>query len=86
MLPGEVRVVWNDGPRVQGLYRTLEENGLRTGPNGKGRSCWMAYGYVLASQQTDVIALHDCDIVNYNREMLARLRSEERRVGKECRL
>ncbi len=73
VLPSEVRVVWNDGPRVQALYRTLEENGLRIGPDGKGRSCWMAYGYVLASRQADVIALHDCDIVNYNREMLARL-------------
>jgi glucosyl-3-phosphoglycerate synthase len=72
-LPGEVRIVWNDGPRVQELYHTLEENGLRIGPDGKGRSCWMAYGYVLASHQADVIALHDCDIINYNREMLARL-------------
>lgn len=72
-LPGDVRIVWNDGPRVQELYRTLEENGLHSGANGKGRSCWMAYGYVLASHQADVIALHDCDIVNYNREMLARL-------------
>jgi glucosyl-3-phosphoglycerate synthase len=33
----------------------------------------MAYGYVLASRKADVIALHDCDIVNYSREMLARL-------------
>ncbi len=73
VLPGEVRIVWNDGPRVQSLFQTLEENGLRIGPDGKGRSCWMAYGYVLASHQADVIALHDCDIVNYNREMLARL-------------
>ena len=73
VLPGEVRVVWSDGPRVLDLYRTLEENGLHIGPDGKGRSCWIAYGYVLASQQADVIALHDCDIVNYDREMLARL-------------
>jgi glucosyl-3-phosphoglycerate synthase len=73
VLPGEVRVVWNDGPRVQKLYQTLQDNGLPTGPDGKGRSCWMAYGYVLASRRADVIALHDCDIVNYNREMLARL-------------
>jgi glucosyl-3-phosphoglycerate synthase len=73
VLPGEVRVVWNDGARVQKLYQTLEENGLNAGPDGKGRSCWMAYGYALACQQADVIALHDCDIVNYSREMLARL-------------
>jgi glucosyl-3-phosphoglycerate synthase len=73
VLPGEVRIVWNDGPRVQKLYQTLYENGLNTGPDGKGRSCWLAYGYVLASRRANVIALHDCDIVNYNREMLARL-------------
>jgi glucosyl-3-phosphoglycerate synthase len=73
VLPGEVRVVWNDGPRIQRLYRLLEESGLQPGPDGKGRSCWLAYGYVLATRQADVIALHDCDIVNYSRELLARL-------------
>src|SRR5713226_1863267 len=73
VLPGDVRIVWNDGPRVKEIYHTLEENGLHIGPDGKGRSCWMAYGYVLASHQADVIAVHDCDIVNYNREMRARL-------------
>jgi glucosyl-3-phosphoglycerate synthase len=72
-LPGDVRILWIDGPRVQSHFATLEENGLHTGPEGKGRSCWMAYGYVLACHQADVIALHDCDILNYSREMLARL-------------
>ncbi|MCI0353835.1 MAG: glycosyl transferase [Acidobacteria bacterium] len=72
-LPGNVRVLWNDGKRVQELYRILEENGLHAGTNGKGRSCWMAYGYALGSRRADCIALHDCDIVNYSREMLARL-------------
>ncbi|MFQ5926745.1 MAG: glycosyl transferase [Terriglobia bacterium] len=68
-----VRVVWMDGERIQHLLALLQENGLDPGPDGKGRSCWMAYGYVLASGQAKVIGLHDCDIVNYNREMLARL-------------
>jgi glucosyl-3-phosphoglycerate synthase len=72
-LPGNVRVLWTDGPRVQSHITTLEENGLHVGPDGKGRSCWLAYGYVLACHQADVIALHDCDILNYSREMLARL-------------
>ena len=72
-LHGEVRVLWQDGPRMQHLYRTLEENRLQIGPDGKGRQCWMAYGYILASRKADVIALHDCDIVNYSRELLARL-------------
>lgn len=73
ILPGDVRVLWHDGPRMQRLYKTLEENRLRIGPDGKGRQCWMAYGFVLASRKASVIALHDCDIVNYSREMLARL-------------
>jgi glucosyl-3-phosphoglycerate synthase len=73
VLPGDVRVIWHDGPRMQRLYKTLEDNRLQIGPDGKGRQCWMAYGYVLASRKASVIAIHDCDIVNYNREMLARL-------------
>jgi len=72
-LPGKVRILWNDGPRLQALYHSLEENGLRVGPDGKGRSCWMAFGYVLAGRRARIIALHDCDIVNYRREILARL-------------
>lgn len=33
----------------------------------------MTFGYVLARGQSDVIALHDCDILTYHRELLARL-------------
>lgn len=72
-LSQQVRIIWNDGPQVSGLLRMLEDNDLRIGPPGKGRACWIAYGYVLASQQSDIIALHDCDIVNYDRDLLARL-------------
>jgi glucosyl-3-phosphoglycerate synthase len=68
-----VRVIWNDGERVQRLFQLLEENELTPGPAGKGRACWIAYGYVLASGQAKAIGLHDCDIVNYNRELVARL-------------
>lgn len=71
--PQPLRIVWNDGPRLQALYQTLEENGLRIGGDGKGRACWIAYGHVLASEEADVIALHDCDVVTYDRQMLARL-------------
>lgn len=73
VLPQEVKLVWNDGPRVQELYTLLETNGLSAGADGKGRSVWMAFGYVLAQAQSDVIALHDCDITTYGRELLARL-------------
>lgn len=33
----------------------------------------MAYGYVLSQQYFHAIALHDCDILTYSRDMLARL-------------
>lgn len=68
-----VTVIWVDGERLQGLFRMLEERGLSAGPDGKGRSCWLAYGYLLAERDCDIIALHDCDIVNYERQLLARL-------------
>ncbi len=68
-----MRVVWNDGPRLQKIYSDLQAAELPAGEDGKGRSCWMAYGYVLASGRSRIIALHDCDIFNYSREMLARL-------------
>jgi glucosyl-3-phosphoglycerate synthase len=68
-----VTVLWVNSPRIEALLETLEERGLSAGPDGKGRSCWMAYGYLLAKRDCDVIALHDCDIVNYDRQLLARL-------------
>jgi glucosyl-3-phosphoglycerate synthase len=71
--PQEVTVLWVDSPEIQNLLTILEERGLSAGPDGKGRSCWLAYGYLLAAGDCDVIALHDCDIVNYQRDLLSRL-------------
>ncbi len=68
-----VTVLWMDSERVQTLLRILEERELSAGPDGKGRSCWMAYGYLLARRDCRMVALHDCDIVNYDRQLLARL-------------
>jgi glucosyl-3-phosphoglycerate synthase len=67
------RVIWNTGPSLGELYTLLEENGLYIGGDGKGRSAWTAYGYILSRGQSKVIALHDCDIVNFSRELLGRL-------------
>lgn len=72
-LPQETILVWNNGPRIKALYDELEKAGLHTGPDGKGRSAWMAYGYVIAEGKSSIIALHDCDILTYSRELLARL-------------
>jgi glucosyl-3-phosphoglycerate synthase len=66
-------LLWNSGPRVKALYQRLSEEGLDAGSNGKGRSTWLAFGYVLATNVARVIAVHDCDIRTYDRELLARL-------------
>jgi len=72
-LPQRHRIIWNDGPRLQAMYDVLRKNGLKIGEQGKGRGCWTAYGYVLSRGESQVIALHDCDILTYDREMLGRL-------------
>ena len=71
--PTPVRVIWNDGPRITELYQTLDQNNIPAGPRGKGRSVWMGMGYVLSDEKSYAIALHDCDILTYSRELLARL-------------
>lgn len=72
-LPQNPVLLWNDGPRMQQLFQKLEDAELGAGPSGKGRNVWICFGYVLASEQVRMVAVHDCDIVTYNRELLARL-------------
>ncbi len=67
------RIVWIEGPRVQAMIRLLKEHDLDIGPPGKGRATWLALGDVLARENARSIALHDCDIVTYDRMLLARL-------------
>ena len=73
VLPQRVKLIWDDGEGVRSLFRLLEKNGLYIGEPGKGRAAWIAYGYVLAEESSEVIVLHDCDIITYSRELLARL-------------
>ncbi len=73
VLPQRVNIVWNDGPAVKGLFHVLRDHGLDPGPDGKGRGCWIAYGHLLAERRCAVIASHDCDILTYTKELLARL-------------
>jgi len=72
-LPQKPVLLWNSGPRMQALFHKLEEAELNPGPMGKGRNVWICFGYVLASDQARMVAVHDCDIATYNRELLARL-------------
>ena len=74
VLPCRVDVLWNDGPKIQELYKDLTNEsfpGLNT--PGKGRNVWTMIGYGLTDKDAYAFALHDCDIVNYNREIPARL-------------
>lgn len=73
-MPCPVDVLWNDGPRIQAIYDQLTNEGfpgLKT--PGKGRNVWTMMGYGLTDQHAYAFALHDCDIVNYSREVPARL-------------
>jgi len=68
-----VRVIWLDGPRVKALLSRLHDAGLLHSESGKGFACWIAYGLVLSEARCHVLAVHDCDITTYDRELLARL-------------
>jgi glucosyl-3-phosphoglycerate synthase len=72
-MPQKPALIWNTGPRITALYEKLESGGMRVGGDGKGRSVWMAFGYTLATASSQIIALHDCDITTYSRELLAKL-------------
>ncbi|MEC9484221.1 MAG: glycosyl transferase [Halomonas sp.] len=72
-LPQHHRILWNDGPRLKALDAELEAEGISPQEPGKGRNVWYCAGYVQASRRTEAVALHDCDIVTYDRGLLARL-------------
>jgi glucosyl-3-phosphoglycerate synthase len=69
----DVKVVWVDGPRIQQIFQEIQAREIPTGVQGKGQSVWIALGYLFAREDSDVIALHDCDIVTYDRVFLGRL-------------
>lgn len=72
-LPQSHRVLWNDGPKLKAIDQKLSELDLAPKERGKGRNVWYCIGYVLAAARADVVALHDCDITTYSRDMLAKL-------------
>jgi glucosyl-3-phosphoglycerate synthase len=72
-LPQHHRILWNDGPRLQALDKELQEKGLAPQELGKGRNVWYCLGYIFSSAKGEAIALHDCDILTYDRRLLARL-------------
>ncbi len=72
-LPQRKKILWNDGPALRALDARLAEKGLSPTQEGKGRNVWFCMGYILAANNAKVVALHDCDIVTYERDLPARL-------------
>lgn len=72
-LPQQHRLLWNDGPRLQALDEKLRQLDLAPRELGKGRNVWYCMGYVLSCNEVESVALHDCDILTYDRSLLARL-------------
>ena len=71
--PGRKVVLWNESPAIREFLEEIEAAGLYVGEAGKGRACWLAMGYVLAEERAEYIAFQDADVLNFHREMLARL-------------
>ncbi len=69
----DVKVVWVDGARIQKVFQEIQDRDISTGVQGKGQSVWVTLGYLFAREDCDIIALHDCDIVTYDRILLGRL-------------
>lgn len=67
------KILWLDGERARALDQSLTDTGLVLGEPGKGRAVWSAIGYLLADPSLHAFALHDCDIVTYDRSMVAKL-------------
>ena len=72
-LPQHHRILWNDGPRLRAVDRLLVDMKIAPREMGKGRNAWYCFGYFNASDRSEAVALHDCDIVTYSRHLLARL-------------
>lgn len=66
-------VIWNDSPRMKTLGARLDAMGLAPSEAGKGKNVWSAMGYLIGCEDTSVMAIHDCDILTYTNELLARL-------------
>ena len=72
-LPQKQKILWNDGDRLQEVHQLLKEENLAPSERGKGYNVWYCMGYFLAGGNSRILALHDCDILTYERSLLAKL-------------
>lgn len=73
VIPSKVTIIWNNYTEIQNIYEELREKVLDPGSQGKGRGVWTALGYLLSKGEVHMVALHDCDIRTYSRDIIARL-------------
>lgn len=72
-LPQPHEIIWNDGPNLSALLDELRRDGLAPLERGKGHNLWTSLGVLQARGFDGIVAIHDCDIVNYSSRLLARL-------------
>ena len=72
-LPQQHEILWHDGPNLKKLDKQLKKHNLAPQQMGKGRNVWYCMGYILSLGNSEAVALHDCDILTYDRSLLARL-------------
>jgi glucosyl-3-phosphoglycerate synthase len=66
-------LLWNDGPQLDVIHQEVAKLAGCKRIHGKGSNVWMGIAHLLANGHEGVIACHDSDILNYDREMLWRL-------------
>lgn len=69
----KAHVLWNDGPRLEGVYERMRAAGMAGAHAGKGSNIWMGIAYLHARGFNGVVVSHDTDILNYSRDLLWRL-------------
>ena len=66
-------ILWNDGPSLLKLDKELKNYNLSPQELGKGRNVWYCLGMAIARGEARSIAFHDCDILTFDRRLLAKL-------------
>ena len=73
VLPQKTYILWNDGPRLKKIDQALSNLDLSPLEKGKGRNIWYCMGFVISLKDSGTVAMHDCDIVTYDKNLLAKL-------------
>ena len=66
-------ILWNYGPNILKLDKELKNYNLAPQELGKGRNVWYCLGMAIARGEARSIAFHDCDILTFDRRLLAKV-------------